>query len=177
MNTAEKVDILDLLIDVLMEHERRLNDISERIEALLNSLAETIEPQEMEETPEPEAPIPREIKILIVDDDEFLVDTFQLLLEDSGFEVDTALTGSQALVMASRRSYDLAILDYKLPDMTGVQLSNELKKRTRDINTILLTGQVEAYGDGLLDGVSDGVLLKPVSPEELIKITEKLGKG
>jgi len=79
--------------------------------------------------------------------------------------------------MASRRSYDLAILDYKLPDMTGVQLSNELKKRTRDINTILLTGQVEAYGDGLLDGVSDGVLLKPVSPEELIKITEKLGKG
>jgi len=68
MNTAEKVDILDLLIDVLMEHERRLNDISERIEALLNSLAETIEPQEMEEAPEPEAPIPREIKVLIVDE-------------------------------------------------------------------------------------------------------------
>jgi DNA-binding response OmpR family regulator len=69
----------------------------------------------------------------------------------------------------------MAILDLKLPDTTGNELSRRLKDRNSDLNVVLLTGNTD-----MLENMdpsqlgTDEVLLKPITPDELLKITEKL---
>jgi len=89
--------------------------------------------------------------------------------------VETASTGNQALLKASQSDFDLAILDLKLPDTTGSELAKRLKSRNKNLNVVLLTGHSELLDDMDLEDLgTDEVLFKPISPEELMKITEKL---
>jgi DNA-binding response OmpR family regulator len=79
------------------------------------------------------------------------------------------------LLKASKIDFDMAILDLKLPDTTGGELSRRLKDRNTDINVVILTGNAD-----MLENMdpsqlgTDDVLFKPVTPDELLKITEKL---
>jgi DNA-binding response OmpR family regulator len=115
------------------------------------------------------------LSVMIVDDDEFLADTFEMLLEDAGFAVETANSGNEALTKMNTFKFDLAILDYKLPDIPGSSLSKMLKEKDEAINVVMLTGHTEALENHTaLD--SDEILMKPISPEELLKITKKLSK-
>ena len=166
MSFPEKIDVLDLIINVLNEHEKKMDMLVERMENIVTVLEG-----------HPDFSQEKQFSVLIVDDDEFLADTFKMLLEDSGFMVETALTGNQALMKASQQDFDLAILDYRLPDTNGSELSKRLKERKEDMTVVLITGQVEALeGDGI-EGISkDEILLKPISPDELLKITEKLSQ-
>ena len=91
--------------------------------------------------------------------------------------VETAQTGNQALMKASQQDFDLAILDYRLPDTNGYELRKRLKERKEDMTVVLLTGQVEVLEGDEMEGISkDEILLKPISPDELLKITEKLSQ-
>lgn len=178
MSLTEKIDVVDFIIHVLNEHERKLDDLVERL-AVLTELLENhpdfekpvFELQAHVETME------NSTSVLIVDDDEFLTETFKVLLENAGFIVETAGSGNQALLKASDRDFDLAIVDLLLPDMTGGELSKRLKDGNKSMSVILLTGHAEHLSevDTTLTG-SDEVLLKPISPDELLKVTEKLKK-
>ena len=177
MSFPEKIDVLDLIINVLNEHEKKMDMLVERMEDILAILeGHPVFADALQEFDKHTQIIEEDlVKVLIVDDDEFLADTFKMLLEDAGFEVETAQTGNQALLKASQLDFDMAILDYKLPDTNGSELSKRLKERNKNMNVILLTGQVEVLEDGLAEGINkDEVLLKPISPDELLKITEKL---
>lgn len=177
MSFPEKIDVLDLIINVLNEHEKKLDVLVERMENIVAVLEGHPDYSNALQEYETQLKLIQEktLSILVVDDDEFLTDTFKMLLEDSGFNVETALTGNQALLKASQKDFDLAILDYRLPDTNGSELSKRLKERNKDINVVLLTGQVEALEDEELTGLGkDEILLKPISPDELLKITEKL---
>jgi CheY-like chemotaxis protein len=175
MSSPDKLDILDLIINVISEHEKKMDMLVSRMESIITVL---------EGHPEFDDPLYQDyvetatsheerMSVLIVDDDEFLASTFQMLLEDSGFDVDVALNGDEALLRTMKKQYELAILDYKLPDIPGSQLSRMLKDVTPDLNVVMLTGHVEAI-DGHVDFGTDEVLMKPISPDELLKITEKL---
>jgi len=176
MSFTEKIDVLDLIINVLNEHEKKLDLLVERLELIVDvvegnpDLSKALHQQE--ELAVPEEPVGT---VLIVDDDEFLADTFKVMLEDAGFYVETAATGGQALLKASQMDFDMAILDLKLPDTTGSELSRRLKDRNSDLNVVLLTGNTD-----MLENMdpsqlgTDEVLLKPITPDELLKITEKL---
>jgi len=177
MSFTERIDVLDLIINVLNEHEKKLDDIVQRMEIIVDILeGHPGFSEALIEYQEQAALIPGSNgSVLIVDDDEFLTETFRMLLQDAGFDVETASTGNQALLKASQRNFDLAILDLKLPDTTGNELAKRLKSRNKNLNVVLLTGHTE-----LLDNMdpedlgTDEVLFKPISPEELLKITEKL---
>ncbi|MCW4051369.1 MAG: response regulator [Candidatus Bathyarchaeota archaeon] len=180
MSFPEKIDVLDLIINVLNEHEKKMDKLVERLELIVDVLVELPEFSETFEEIAARASLLEEPSgsVLIVDDDEFLTETFKLLLEDAGFEVETANTGNQALLKASQLDFDLAILDLKLPDTTGSELAKSLKDRNSEMNIILLTGQAEALEN--LEDVDlslDEILLKPISPTELLKLTEKLRAG
>jgi len=179
MSFPEKIDVLDLIINVLNEHEKKMDMLVERMENIVTVLEGHPDFSQALHEYEAQARYSQEkvFSVLIVDDDEFLADTFKMLLEDSGFMVETALTGNQALMKASQQDFDLAILDYRLPDTNGSELRKRLKERKEDMTVVLLTGQVEALeGDGI-EGISkDEILLKPISPDELLKITEKLSQ-
>jgi CheY-like chemotaxis protein len=176
MSFTEKIDVLDLIINVLNEHEKKMDLLVERLELIVDVLegrpefSEAL--HELDEQAIPEEPV---ATVLIVDDDEFLAETFKVMLEDAGFYVETASTGGQALLRASQMDFDMAILDLKLPDTTGNELSRRLKDRNSDMNVVLLTGNAD-----MLENMdpsqlgTDEVLLKPITPDELLKITEKL---
>ena len=78
--------------------------------------------------------------VLIVDDDTFLADAFQTILEDAGFYVETAVTGTQALAKAEKIQFKLVITDLKLTDIQGDELSRQLKEMIPGVSVILLTG-------------------------------------
>jgi len=70
--------------------------------------------------------------ILVVDDDQVILQSFARILERHGYDVETAATGHEAIERCKNGSYDVALLDIKLPDMDGTQLLKELGAMRRD---------------------------------------------
>ena len=68
--------------------------------------------------------------ILIVDDDEGTASTLRLILRKEGYGAETAGSGREAIEKAQESSFNLALLDIKLPDMQGTELKPPLKNRT-----------------------------------------------
>ena len=108
--------------------------------------------------------------ILLIDDDETIITPFQLILQDIGYKVDTALTGRQAIEKARETDYQIAILDIKLPDISGIEVARKIRKQQGDIHFIIISGypeladSIEAINVGI-----DEILLKPIRPDELLR--------
>ena len=178
MSFTEKIDVLDLLINILREHEEKLDTLVERLEVVSQTiqrdptLRKTLLEYEVGESESEEQP--GVSSILVVDDDKNLANTFKLILQSVGFNVDTAATGLQALYKANRTKFDLVILDMNLPDMLGDEVAEKLKENNDDMNIIMITGY-SSFKDGL-DGKDlgiDEVLMKPIPPEDLVTLTKK----
>ena len=114
--------------------------------------------------------------ILIVDDNEGILETLSAILEEKGYDTDTAKNGREAIEKSKKNFYDLALLDIKLPDMEGTKLLTEMKETKPKMVKIMMTGYaslqnaVEALNLG-----ADAYITKPLDPENLLKIVnEKL---
>ncbi|MBS7652464.1 MAG: response regulator [Candidatus Bathyarchaeia archaeon] len=108
--------------------------------------------------------------ILLVDDDIGLVSTFRMILDGAGYHVDVAATGREALKRFEDSVFDLIILDVMLPDLRGDEVLRCLRRLHRGIKALLITGYstLQDSIDALGLGVSE-ILLKPISPEELLR--------
>lgn len=113
--------------------------------------------------------------MLIVDDDPFLADAFQIILEDAGFYVETAATGAQALEKAEETRFRLVITDLRLPDIEGDELSHRLKAMLPGVSVILLTGISAAHQRQMRD--PDKILQKPIDPLELLRVSNSLSSN
>jgi len=116
--------------------------------------------------------------ILVVDDDKSILRTFTRILQKSGYEIDVAETGKEAIEKADIRHYDLALVDIRLPDMDGTELLAKLKKPLQHTVKIMITGfpSLET-GVKALDEGADAYLVKPVKPQELLLLLEEKLKG
>lgn len=112
--------------------------------------------------------------ILAVDDDKSILRTFTRILQKSGYEIDTAETGKEAMEKTENRHYDLALVDIRLPDMDGTDLLAKLKKQLQQTVKIMITGfpSLET-GVKALDEGADAYLVKPVKPQELLVLLEE----
>jgi DNA-binding NtrC family response regulator len=117
-------------------------------------------------------------KILVVDDDKSIRASMSMILEEEGYLVDTAETGSQALEKAKTNFYNMALLDFKLPDMEGTELLTQIKDTTPRMRKIMITGYptiknaVESVNSG-----ADGFIIKPFNVNEVLgKVKEHLKK-
>ena len=112
--------------------------------------------------------------ILVVDDDKSILRTFTRILQKSGYEIETAETGKEAIEKAEARHYDLALVDIRLPDMDGTDLLAKLKKQLQYTVKIMITGfpSLET-GVKALDEGADAYLVKPVKPQELLVLLEE----
>jgi len=115
-------------------------------------------------------------RILIVEDDENIRKTMKNILQQRGYETDTAKTGQEAEQKAKAKFYNLALLDIKLPDMEGTQLLAKLHENTPKMVKIMVTGYpsrenaMEALNQG-----ANAYVTKPVKPAKLLAlIKEKL---
>ena len=112
-------------------------------------------------------------KILIIDDDINLINTFKFILQIEGFNVDTASTGLQGLHKVNKTDFDLVIVDMSLPDMMGDEIAETIKKINGNIKIIILTGY-NAFQEGIEDKDINEILMKPIEPEDLIKTINKI---
>lgn len=113
----------------------------------------------------------KNIKILIADDDASIRTTLEFILQDNGYLVDTASTGIEAISKSSSEFYNVAILDYKLPDMDGVVLGKNIKETNNDTEVIILTGR--ATLESALKAIKEDIydyLTKPIDPDKLIEV-------
>jgi len=112
-----------------------------------------------------------EKRILLVEDDETILASFHLILEDEGYQVDTAATGRRALERAEKGKYGLVILDIKLPDMRGIEVARKIRERDDGINMVIMTGHPElAESIDTIDIGIDEILLKPINVDELLRV-------
>ena len=83
--------------------------------------------------------------ILLVDDDETILDTYQVILEMEGYTVHTASNPYKAIQIIQDQDIQLAILDYNLPNMTGTELGRLVKKFNQKIVIMFISGNSEIH--------------------------------
>ncbi len=114
-------------------------------------------------------------RILLIDDDKNIRQTLEIVLKEEGYFVDTAENGKEAVEKSFASFYNLAIVDWRLPDIDGTILITQLKETTPKMAKIMLTGYPSM--NNAIEAVNqraDAFLVKPVDVEELLKKIHEL---
>ena len=108
------------------------------------------------------------MKILLIEDDIKLAENIKEGLKKQGFRVDTAKDGEEGLYLAQNNKYDVVIVDWMLPKISGIDLIKKLRQEGINTPVLILTakGEIEDKVEGLK--VADDYLTKPFDFEELI---------
>jgi DNA-binding NtrC family response regulator len=108
-------------------------------------------------------------KILLVDDDELVRRSLELNLKLEGFELSSAASAEEALVLLKEESYDLLLTDYLMEGMTGIELLKLAKELYPPMKVIVLSGYEgeDSAAEIIRLGAND-FLRKPVDIEELL---------
>ncbi len=114
------------------------------------------------------------VRILVVDDEESIRKSLAAVLAQKGYAVDTAENGKEAIEKSETKSYNLALVDIRLPDMDGVRLLASMKETVPKMVKIILTGYpsvenaVEAVNKG-----ADGYIVKPFDMNKLLDMIKE----
>ena len=117
-------------------------------------------------------------RILVADDEESMRWVLSKALKRKGFSVDLAIDGRQALSMIQDGSYDLAILDIKMPGINGLDLLDKIREQKKDLLVVIMTAEasmknaVEAMKRGAYDYIT-----KPFDLDVIDAIIEKVGRA
>jgi DNA-binding NtrC family response regulator len=91
------------------------------------------------------------------------------ILEDEGYIVDLAATGSEAIQKTKKSAYNIALLDIRLPDMEGVELLKLIKDTVPRTRKIMVTGYPSMQNAiAALNKSADAYLIKPIDIENLL---------
>lgn len=115
-------------------------------------------------------------RILLIDDEPKIVNAVKAYLENSNYIVCVAFDGEEALRLFDEVSPDLVILDLMLPKITGEEICQIIRKRSR-IPIIMLTAKSQE--NDIINGFNlgaDDYLTKPFSPRELVARSRQLIK-
>ena len=119
-------------------------------------------------------------KILIIEDDTFIMDMYRTKFEMAGYKILMAEDGNKGIKMIKENKPDLVILDVIMPQIDGFEVLKTIKmdSNLKDIPVILLTnlGQKENIEDGLKLGADDYVIKAHFTPEEVVGKVEKVLK-
>jgi DNA-binding response OmpR family regulator len=113
------------------------------------------------------------MKVLLVEDEEFIRDLFKRQLDLSGFTTDAFGTGQDGILALSKNAYDLVLLDIMLPDINGLQILQTIRQNpaTKGVAVVLLTnlGQDAVIKQGFELG-ADGYLVKAAyTPDQIVQ--------
>ncbi len=164
--------IVDLIIRTILKRaeEKRMRKI--RQEALETNLKLDFS-HESKTLKRVEVPNPK-ARILAVDDEEIILDSFRKILVLAGYSIDTVQTGQEALDLVRKRNYDFVFTDLKMPEMDGVEVCKAVKHLRPDIDVIIITGYatVESAVETMKYGAMD-YIQKPFTEEELVSMVDK----
>lgn len=109
------------------------------------------------------------MKILIIEDEIGISNFLRDGLEDENYSVDIALDGLRGLELATNRIYDLVLVDWRLPGISGIDITKQIRKSNKKIPIIFLTAKdtIQDTVTGLEAGAND-YIKKPFQFEELL---------
>jgi CheY-like chemotaxis protein len=109
--------------------------------------------------------------ILIVDDEPEDLDSMRSVLENKGYDVETAEQGAGVLDIIAQKRFDLILLDIRMPMLSGYDLLRLLRERTRRRIKMVYVSIIPEKEVAMKD--IDGFIQKPFSPESLLKGVKK----
>ena len=111
-------------------------------------------------------------RVLVVDDEEIVRESYRLALTDAGYEVRTVPNGRDAVAACRKEHFDVLLADIRMPDMDGLEVSRVVVHEHPDLRVIVITGypSPESAARARRLGVSD-YLQKPVAPDRLSAAT------
>lgn len=116
------------------------------------------------------------VKILIVEDDEFLADLMQDCLVASDHDVKSVGTGGDALKELETGVFEVVLLDWQLPDMEGLDVLKQYRQSKGSAKVVMLTGMRGRKEDGMESG-ADRFLMKPFKIDEILKTVKEIAPG
>lgn len=113
-------------------------------------------------------------RVLLVDDDVNILDTAKDILEEAGYEVLTAANGAQAIAALNQHAFNIVVVDFQLPDSTGLELARKVREQNDFTLVILMTGHasLEMAVKAIQEAIYD-YLIKPVDPAQLQRALER----
>jgi DNA-binding response OmpR family regulator len=118
----------------------------------------------------------RRIKFLVVEDEPDIIDLLTELLADEGYSSVSVMRGEEAVKKASEETFQVVLMDLKLPDIDGVEVSRRIKKIRPEVSIMVITAY--SYGE-LADRAEasdlfDKIMYKPFDLNELKREIRKL---
>lgn len=114
------------------------------------------------------------LNILLVEDEPINQKVVQLMLDNIGCQYDSASTGNEAVALAKKNQYDLILMDIQLPDINGIEVTQQL--RAVGITTPIIATTAYSFDDELHSYIASGmndVLLKPFRQENIETLIDK----
>lgn len=113
-------------------------------------------------------------KILVIDDELYIVQLLRTLFEEEGYTVFTATNAEDALKLIDSEEYDAAVLDIIIPNINGLDLIHKIKEKSKYCGIIIITGKpsIETAQRAIREGAFE-YLTKPVDNEILLHIAKK----
>jgi two-component system response regulator AtoC len=110
----------------------------------------------------------RKKRILIIDDEQPLLESLEMFLSEKGYEIQCALSATEGLAKTNDFAPDIIILDIRLPDMDGLDVLQELRRKYGKISTIMITAfhDMDTTIKAMKLGASE-YITKPIDVEEL----------
>lgn len=164
--------IINVVVRVVMNRMREAKVRKERLEALDIGLrldfAEEARSLKRVEIANPLA------RILAVDDEAVVLDSFRKILVAAGYSIDTVESGLEALGLVQKHKYDFVFTDLKMPEMDGLDVVKGVKHYSPDTDVVMITGYatIESAVDAMKFGAMDYVQ-KPFTEDELVDFTKK----
>ena len=113
-------------------------------------------------------------RILAVDDEAIVLDSFSKILVAAGYAIDTVESGREALGLVQRNKYDFVFTDLKMPEMDGLDVVKGVKHFSPESDVVVITGYatIESAVNAMKYGAMDYVQ-KPFTEDELVEFTRK----
>jgi DNA-binding NtrC family response regulator len=113
-------------------------------------------------------------RILVIDDEMIVCESCKRILEEEGYEVDTALSGREALEKMKETPFDIVITDLKMPVIDGMEVLRTIRKEYPEVIVIMITGfsTVETAVEAMKLGAFD-YIPKPFTPDEVSIVVKK----
>ena len=114
------------------------------------------------------------VKILIIDDEPGVLESFKMILTIKDYEVFTFPDGPSGLKSIEKGKYDIAFIDLKLPEMDGIEVLKRIKEADNTIEVIIVTayGTEETHANAITLGALE-YLRKPFLMEEIYELVER----
>ena len=116
--------------------------------------------------------------VLIVDDDESIRELFECIVEDLGYNCDTAADGQEGVEKVKQQSYKLVFLDIKMPKLNGIETLKQIKQINSATVVTMMTGfSVDDLVEEAMSLNASDVLYKPFDVETLEEVINKWMKA